>query len=174
MPSSILTSEVTPDGCIHTPVPVAPPEYRTGLIPVPTLIAMSRRENELRFSEDVQRHFKEGYEARRLGKFDDPRFGVDILTECQLQVLEEFGFARDDESRLYELRTAAFQHPDVAELQEVVYIKYNRCADCQVADGDVAPDVTLHDPTTLAPASLHTIVARNAPRRTFFVSASYT
>lgn len=199
----LLTSVVTTDGCIYTPIPLIPEKNRTNTIPVETLIAMSRRENELRYGEKVQRYFKHYYAllnaSKNQGKSTVPVVAgsttdcvtpmnatttavpqsttstttaavgeeplpssleamKDILEEIQRDVLEEFGFKRNDELRLYELRTAAMQHPEVQELQDIVYIKHNRCSDSFLYAGDSAANVPLVHPTTFERTSLFDVV----------------
>lgn len=146
------------DTCIYTPVPVLPERSRTRKVPLETLKAMARAEDKARHAPGFQELFKERYAAERRGEVEPVSLAADIIDSMQRDVLEAHGFKRDDELTLYELRTAAMQYPAEPEFQNSTFIKYNRCGDCPIQDGDALADTELCDPLALQEMTLSALV----------------
>ena len=93
------------------------------------VIAMLKRENELRLSKDVQLRFEE---AEKSGSNTD---WIEVASEVQKEVLREFDVP---EGALHAYRCAANKFPDIA-----LYVKYNRARQGDLQVGSKAPDVSL-------------------------------
>jgi hypothetical protein len=164
---------VVTDKCIYTPVPPLPSGSESRTVPLATLIEMSREENRLRLDEAFQQRFRDAYARAAAGPPPGESLQawaalsdgtMDIIEEMQKDVVARHGFARGDRLALYELQTAAMQYPDEPVFQESIYIRYNRCGDVDLHAGDAAPNVTLTDPDTLAPTTLHDFIDGFAPK----------
>jgi hypothetical protein len=179
--------------CIYTPLPVLPKEYISHTVPLPTLVAMSKLEHELRLNDDYyQRRFRAAArDSKRVAGGERP-FEVkeeeqgDIIVEIQHHVLAKYGYAtlifKDentgeekfgdiDELALYELRTAAFQWPEEPTFQETVYFKYNRAGDIPLEDGDEGPDCELFEVDSRRPLSLYELLGQLSPEEEAEVAA---
>jgi hypothetical protein len=146
--------------CIYTPVPPLPPNCRSRTVPLETLKKMAQEEERGRRGSNLQTAFHARYEAQATGEFAGETFASDIIDAMQRDVLEANGFRRNDEIALYELRTAAMQYPDEPIFQQSTFIRYNRCGDCRIADGEKMIDTILHDPVTLEPVALSELLAQ--------------
>lgn len=153
-----LVSVLTEAGCIYTPIPTLPPDAIRRTVPLETLKQMSLAEQQGRYSPALQTAFKNYYEAVKRQGVDASFFNGDIIEMMQRDVLEQFGFSRDDDAVLYELRTAAMQYPEETLFQDSIYIKFNRCADCVLQNGDPLADTPLYDALTLKQHTLSELV----------------
>lgn len=149
--------------CIYTPLPVLPAESVSRTVPLEVLKLMAVEEEKARRTDELQVAFRERYQAEMRGDRAPEKFAGDLIDEMQRDVLVKFGFDRDDELALYELRTAAMQYPEEPVFQQSTFIKYNRCGDCAIADGDAIIDTELFLPDSLAPVTLKELVYKYAP-----------
>ena len=92
------------------------------------VIAMLKRENELRLSQSVQKRFED---AERSGSKTD---WIEVAEQIQLEVLREFNVSP---KALNAYRCAANDH-DIS-----LYVKYNRARKGDLEVGSKAPDVDL-------------------------------
>ncbi len=151
------------DTCIYTPLPVLPASSISRTVPLETLKKMAEEEERRRHAPSFQQAFKDRYAAEARGERTPESLAADIIDVMQRDVLELHGFSRDDELALYELRTAAMQYPDEPVFQQSTFIKYNRCGDSAINNGDRIVDTPLFDPNTLTETSLAALVMHLAP-----------
>jgi hypothetical protein len=144
--------------CIYTPLPPLPPHSVSRSVPLETLRAMAEEEERGRRTPAFQKEFRDRYAAQDSGDADPSVFFADIIDTMQRDTLEKFGFDRDDELALYELRTAAMQYPAEPVFQRSTFIHYNRCGDCPIANNDKLVDTVLYDPVTFEPVMLSALV----------------
>eukprot|EP00456_Euglypha_rotunda_P031662 TRINITY_DN2461_c0_g1_i3.p1 TRINITY_DN2461_c0_g1~~TRINITY_DN2461_c0_g1_i3.p1 ORF type:complete len:444 (+),score=47.00 TRINITY_DN2461_c0_g1_i3:102-1433(+) len=101
------------------------------------LMALVRREAELRLSEEAQ-HGMDKYH-------EDGAKVFEVTEKMQLKALREFGFqgTENETMGLRLLRSASNLYPDEPQIKETFYVKYNRAASGTLQVGDVCPDVPL-------------------------------
>jgi hypothetical protein len=104
------------------------------------MLAMLRRETEIRLSSELQEIFDSSVKK---GEFDKVN---NIFTSVQLQVIREFGFEEHElEDGLNLLRSASSSYPDDIEIRNAAYyIKYNRSCQGDLKEGDSIPDLTIY------------------------------
>lgn len=154
--------------CIFTTLPTLPPDCISHTVPVEKLLAMSRRENDLRLNDPTYQALFKQYHLTLMNKpvpediaaaaarISNLGPSQDIIEHLQRRVLDEFGYSADDELVMYELRTAAMQYPDRLEFQEAAIYQFNRAGDvASVTEGSVGPDCALFEPDSLREVSLH-------------------
>lgn len=99
---------------------------------------MLEEENRQRLSEPVQRLYAQAEES---GTYDWMR----VTEALQAALCKAFGYGIDSaeelETALYELRTAAFRHPELASIP--LYVRYNRARDGDLKEGDIIPHIPL-------------------------------
>jgi hypothetical protein len=173
--------------CIYTQLPLMPEAWKSKKVPVETLIQMSQRENFLRVEDEFYRelfflvHRDAPGDGTMFNSKFVPRFkaivqidpqddealqeeplmsSASVIIMLQYQVLHEFGYDPiNDAGTLYELRTAAMMHPDIAELQDSVQFRFNRQGNPHaVVEGQVGPDCELFDPVSLNARSFHLLL----------------
>ena len=134
---------------------------------------MLRREEELRFSKDVQHRFT-------LAESSGNSEWMDVAAQVQRQVLQEFQYYNVNDPfqnnvALHELRLVA-QSYDIN-----VQIRQNRCRRGTLQVGDPAPNVVVVPTTTVAttvastpPTTLHLLDHQHKDRPLVVVAGSYS
>lgn len=115
---------------------------------MPTLLAMLRRESELRLSPAVQAAYKQsGYEGY-----------VAVTENVQAQVAEEFGMGAELGSMLLQCAESLTDDENALKLirETSFYRKFNRMKDGGLAVGMKAPDINA-DLIELTPSLVETI-----------------
>jgi hypothetical protein len=100
------------------------------------ILAILRRENELRLAPETQQRFKAASHK--------PDGWITVVEELQREVAEEFRLPQQVAFKV--MREAESLLPyDVDSIREIsLYRKYNRCVDGNLKVGDIPPDVRLY------------------------------
>lgn len=110
-------------------------------IPKEILRKMLIKENELRLSKEVQAIYADYNQHPEKGDW------INYTHQLQADLIRSFGYGTksDDELQwcLHQLRTATTVYPDLAEIP--LYVRYNRAKRGNLRQGDLAPDIRLHE-----------------------------
>lgn len=108
-------------------------------IPKEILKQMLIRENELRLSPEVQAIYAQYNQHPEMGDW------INYTYQLQEDLVTEFGYGGSPDRirwSVNQLRTATAVYPDLAEIP--LYVRHNRAKRGELREGDLTPDLVLH------------------------------
>jgi len=106
------------------------------LITKSKLLAMLRREQEMRVSPITQDKYRQA-------ELDEDTDWMEVTLQLQRDLIREFGYSPEEEEYgLQLLRSAQTLFPDDEEVKNsVLYLKYNKARQGPLREGEPAPDI---------------------------------
>lgn len=133
----------------------------------PLVLAMLRRDDELRLSAEVQALYRK--------KPESGRHKTRVTVNLQRSLVAEFGFATAPEVGVDLLRSATCLFGGDAEVMAAAhYLRHNIVRDCPFSAGDALPAVPLHLHDSEGSTDLHSLLRNDAGLPTVLLAGSHT